>query len=77
MKIDLVKNFRSRREVLANINEVFNLVMDDIIGGAEYHESHQMEILLQSRLTSLENSNHKSMPAPAHTIRHTKIRDMH
>ena len=41
-KIDLVKNFRSRREVLANINEVFNLVMDDIIGGAEYHESHQM-----------------------------------
>ena len=41
-KIDLVKNFRSRREVLSNINEVFNLVMDDIIGGAEYHESHQM-----------------------------------
>ena len=41
-KIDLVKNFRSRKEVLDNINEVFNLVMDDIIGGAEYHESHQM-----------------------------------
>ena len=41
-KIDLVKNFRSRREVLSNINEVFNLVMDNIIGGAEYHESHQM-----------------------------------
>ena len=41
-KIDLVKNFRSRREVLSNINEVFNLVMDDVIGGAEYHESHQM-----------------------------------
>lgn len=42
MKIDLVKNFRSRKEVLSNINEVFNLVMDNIIGGAEYHESHQM-----------------------------------
>ena len=42
MKIDLVKNFRSRREVLSNINEVFNLVMDNTIGGAEYHESHQM-----------------------------------
>lgn len=41
-KIDLVKNFRSRREVLSNINEVFNLVMDNKIGGAEYHESHQM-----------------------------------
>ncbi len=42
MKIDLVKNFRSRKEVLSNINEVFNLVMDNKIGGAEYHESHQM-----------------------------------
>lgn len=42
IKIDLVKNFRSRREVLANINEIFNYIMDDQIGGAEYHESHQM-----------------------------------
>ncbi len=42
LKIDLVKNFRSRMEVLANINEIFNLVMDNVIGGAEYHESHQM-----------------------------------
>jgi len=42
MKIDLVKNFRSRREVLSNINQVFNLIMDNNIGGAEYHESHQM-----------------------------------
>ncbi len=42
MKIDLVKNFRSRKEVLENINEVFNLIMDNRIGGAEYHESHQM-----------------------------------
>ena len=42
IKIDLVKNFRSRQEVLSNINEVFNLIMDNEIGGAEYHESHQM-----------------------------------
>ena len=42
LKIDLVKNFRSRREVLSNINEVFNFLMDNRIGGAEYHESHQM-----------------------------------
>lgn len=42
MKIDLVKNFRSRDIVLKNINEIFDLVMDNIIGGAEYSESHRM-----------------------------------
>ncbi len=42
VKIDLVKNFRSRREVLSNINEVFDLIMDNRVGGAEYQESHRM-----------------------------------
>ncbi len=42
IKIDLVKNFRSRNEVLNGINDIFNLIMDNTIGGAEYHESHQM-----------------------------------
>ena len=42
LKIDLVKNFRSREEVLDNINEIFNYIMDNDIGGAEYHESHEM-----------------------------------
>ncbi|MBO5182994.1 MAG: UvrD-helicase domain-containing protein [Bacilli bacterium] len=42
IKIDLLKNFRSRDEVLNNINLIFNLVMDDKIGGAEYKETHQM-----------------------------------
>ncbi len=42
IKIDLVQNFRSRSEVLNNINEVFKLIMDNTIGGAEYYESHQM-----------------------------------
>lgn len=42
IKIDLVKNFRSRDIVLNNINEIFDLVMDNLIGGAEYHESHRM-----------------------------------
>lgn len=41
-KIDLNKNFRSRGEVLDNINVIFNLVMDDMIGGANYIASHQM-----------------------------------
>ena len=41
-KIDLNKNFRSRNEVLDNINVIFDLVMSDNIGGADYIKSHQM-----------------------------------
>lgn len=41
-KIDLNKNFRSRNEVIDNINIIFNYVMDDIIGGANYLYEHQM-----------------------------------
>ena len=42
IKIDLNKNFRSREETLNNINKLFNLIMDDDIGGANYKESHEM-----------------------------------
>lgn len=41
-KIDLNKNFRSRREVLDDINLIFNAIMDDILGGADYPNGHQM-----------------------------------
>ena len=41
-KIDLLKNFRSRFEVLDNINLIFNKIMDDDIGGANYIDEHQM-----------------------------------
>lgn len=41
-KIDLIKNFRSRSEVLENINRIFDLLMDDNLGGAKYTESHEM-----------------------------------
>ena len=42
-KIDLIKNFRSRSEVLNNINSMFDLLMDNDLGGAEYYESHRMK----------------------------------
>lgn len=42
IKIDLNKNFRSREEVLYNINEIFNVIMSDDIGGANFIETHQM-----------------------------------
>ena len=41
-KIDLIKNFRSREEVLNNINLIFSKIMDDEIGGANYIKEHQM-----------------------------------
>ena len=40
--LDLTKNFRSRCEVLDNINEMFNYIMDEEIGGANYQNGHNM-----------------------------------
>lgn len=42
IKIDLNKNFRSREEVINNINLIFDRIMDNTIGGASYRESHRM-----------------------------------
>ena len=42
IKIDLLKNFRSRGEVLDDINNVFDLIMDEKIGSADYKVSHRM-----------------------------------
>lgn len=42
VKIDLLKNFRSREEVLNNINEIFNLLMTDYSGGVNYQNNHAM-----------------------------------
>ena len=41
-KIDLVKNFRSRKEVLNNINYIFDYIMDINLGGADYKKGHRM-----------------------------------
>ena len=42
IKIDLLNNFRSRNEVLDDINNIFDYIMDDKIGGALYKKSHRM-----------------------------------
>ena len=42
LKIDLSKNFRSRQEIIKYINIIFNQIMDDNIGGADYIQEHQM-----------------------------------
>lgn len=42
IKIDLLHNFRSREEVLADINLLFNQLMTEECGDADYITSHQM-----------------------------------
>ena len=42
-KIDLTKNFRSREEVINNINDLFSIIMSDECGGANYKASHAMK----------------------------------
>ncbi len=42
-KIDLTYNFRSRQEVLDNINQLFNSLMSDSLGDANYKKDHQMQ----------------------------------
>lgn len=41
-KIDLTKNFRSRKEVISDINEIFSPLMTIDFGGADYQSSHMM-----------------------------------
>jgi len=56
-KIDLNKNFRSRREVLYSINLIFNMIMDNDIGGANYKDTHQM-IFGLTNYDNINNSNY-------------------
>lgn len=42
IKIDLTQNFRSRDEVIRDINEVFDRVMSISYGGADYSKSHRL-----------------------------------
>lgn len=52
IKIDLLANFRSRCEVINNINEIFSSLMTDDLGGANYKIDHQMNF---GNLTYEEN----------------------
>ena len=52
-KIDLVKNFRSRNQVLDGINLLFDLFMDDDFGGADYRKSHRL-VFGNNRYTELD-----------------------
>lgn len=42
IKIDLNKNFRSRKEVLNNINSIFSPIMDLFLGGSSYRNNQEL-----------------------------------
>ena len=58
IKIDLLKNFRSRKEVLEGINNIFNLIMDEVLGGANYQNGHQMIFGNDAYEIEKDNSNY-------------------
>ena len=55
--IDLAKNFRSRREVLDDINLFFSHIMDDYLGEADYNNGHAMVFGNMTYETSAKTSN--------------------
>ena len=67
-KIDLTKNFRSREEVVNDINLIFSHIMTESIGDADYKKSHQMvagnddykDIAKTSQNNSLEIINYNN-----------------
>ena len=42
IRIDMTNNFRSRDEVISNINDIFSSLMSNDMGGADYKKSHKM-----------------------------------
>ena len=60
IKIDLLDNFRSRKETLNNINEIFNLIMDDRLGNANYQLEHNMKYGNKS-YDQYDNKNNNNM----------------
>lgn len=55
-KIDLTNNFRSRFEVLRDINLFFNRTMSSSVGGADYTKGHQ---LIAGNLSYLKDEKYK------------------
>jgi len=57
----LLKNFRSRREVLDNINEIFNLIMSDYAGGVDYKLNQAMIYGNMAYMENGVNNNDNNM----------------
>ena len=56
IRIDLAKNFRSRKEVLDNINLIFEKIMDKNLGGASYNDGHRLSFGNKAYNTSIPHN---------------------
>ena len=68
IKIDLLNNFRSRREVLEDINDIFRRIMDDKVGGADYHASHEMAFGLEDYETTAKTKDNHHLDLLTYTL---------
>ena len=57
IKIDLTNNFRSRKEVVDSLNDMFSYIMDNQIGGANYRLDHIMNAGNTTYQTKEDNYN--------------------
>lgn len=60
-KIDLNKNFRSREEVIDDINNIFDNIMFDGVGGADYKNQHEMIYGNKEYLKHNNNESYKTL----------------
>ena len=70
LAIDLNTNFRSRTEVLDDINFIFKQIMTDKCGGANYHKDHVIEFGFKKYLSAkdpLINNNMEFIVYPKQT----------
>lgn len=74
-KIDLNKNFRSRNEVVDNINLIFDNIMFDDVGGADYKNQHEMIYGNKSYLKHNNNDSY-NMEILSYTTKDTKYKSI-
>jgi ATP-dependent helicase/nuclease subunit A len=58
IKIDMNQNFRSREEVVEDINHLFSALMDEELGGIHYKLDHQMIFGNQTYIKNHPNQNY-------------------
>ena len=68
IKIDLTKNFRSRDEVIKDINTVFDDVMSISFGGADYQKSHRLLFGLETYLEKKKEKQQYNLTIKDYTL---------
>ena len=75
IRIDLNKNFRSREEVLSSINNIFNYIMDNKIGNANYKDEHNLIFGNQTFNIEGKNNNNNNLEIYNYEKNNTNTRE--